>query len=71
VLHGWVVSIAVADLNGDGRPDLLVADGQVAMLLNIGGSPTTTTLISNVNPAAPNQMVTYTATGVRIVLDPV
>jgi len=67
--------LAVADLNGDGRPDAVVANqcfndnpncphGSADVLLNNTGphSPTTTALVSNVNPAAVNQQVVYTAT---------
>lgn len=56
------LSIAVADVSRDGRPDLLVADGQIGLLLNIDAPSTTTTLVSNANPVPPNQTVTYTAT---------
>ena len=55
--------IIIADLNGDGLPDLVVGnlqlyiggplDGIVGVLLNNSGphSPTTTTLVSSLNPA--------------------
>jgi hypothetical protein len=58
-------SVLARDLNGDGRPDLAVATFySVGVLLNNFGphTPTTTALASNVNPAIPNQLVTYTAT---------
>ncbi len=54
-------SIAIADVSGDGRPDLLVAEGAIGLFLNIDAPSTTTTLISNANPVPPNQTVTYTA----------
>jgi hypothetical protein len=66
-------SLAVADVNGDGRPDVLVAnlegaggptyEGSVGVLLNNTGSstPTTTTLVSSLNPSTFGQTVTFTA----------
>jgi hypothetical protein len=59
-------SIAAADLNGDGRPDVLVTNfssNRVGVLMNNAGTPPTTiTLASSVNPAALKQVVTYRAT---------
>jgi Bacterial Ig-like domain (group 3)/FG-GAP-like repeat len=59
-------SAAAADVNGDGRPDLLVANlgSLVGVLLNNSGphTPTTTALTSSENPARVKQRVTYTAT---------
>jgi Bacterial Ig-like domain (group 3)/FG-GAP-like repeat/IPT/TIG domain len=60
-------SVALADLNGDGRLDMVVSicadaqctQGAVAVLMNIG--PTATTLMSSPNPSVIGQSVTFTA----------
>jgi hypothetical protein len=68
-------SVAVADVNGDGKPDLLVANycasssncnndsnGSVGVLINTSLTATTTTLASSQNPSNFGQAVTFTAT---------
>jgi hypothetical protein len=57
-----VAFIAVADLNHDGRPDLITGAMIVSVLLNDSMAKTTVTVVSSVDPSAINQPVTFTAT---------
>jgi Big-like domain-containing protein/VCBS repeat protein len=66
------LSIAAADVNGDGKPDLLVGNkcvshtdcttGGVGVLLGTAGVKTTTSLTSSLNPSTFGHAVTFTAT---------
>jgi hypothetical protein len=70
-------SIAVADVNGDGSPDLMLTngcnlscnqttDGTVGVLLNtiqgFSKAPTSISLVSSVNPSVQGQLVKFAAT---------
>jgi hypothetical protein len=63
--------IVMRDVNGDGRPDLIVINGgvgsnNVAVLLNNNGAPASiTTLVPSGNPVDVKKPVTYTATVAR------
>lgn len=61
--NGEADSIAIADLNHDGWPDLVVGTyNGVGVLLNVGKHIfTTTTLVSSLNPSVIEQTVTFTA----------
>jgi hypothetical protein len=59
------INIVAADVNGDGRPDVVgIFDTGMEVAINNTGphQPSTTALTSDAAPAAPNQVVTYTAT---------
>ncbi len=62
----YLGSIVAVDVNGDGKADVVVANttsSTVGVLLNNSGAPpTTTSLVSSVNPASPLETVVYTAT---------
>jgi len=67
----WTEAVAVADLNGDRRPDLVVASicggpgciyGTLAVFLNKTSFTTRTAITASLNPSIVNQQVTLTAT---------
>jgi hypothetical protein len=64
-------SLAVSDVNGDGKPDVLVANqcfdssctnGGIGVLLNISTKASTTALLASPAPSGFGQVVTLTAT---------
>lgn len=60
-------SVAVADVNGDGRPDVVVTLGTnifgvVGVMLRVGDIPTTTEVVSSINPSVFGQVLTLAAT---------
>jgi len=68
----FATSVVAADVNGDGKPDLVAGNeyggdslgGAVGVLLNnstSAPSPTTTTLTSALNPSVYGQLLTFTA----------
>jgi hypothetical protein len=67
----WPSAVAVADLNHDGKPDIVTGNSfgtstssiysSVGVLINGGGSTTTTGLTSGLNPSVYGQVVTFTA----------
>jgi hypothetical protein len=71
--YDFAIAVTVADVNHDGKPDIVVAngvfegigtnpDGSVGVLINTTAIPTTTQLVSSLNPSDLGQSVTFTAT---------
>lgn len=56
------LAIAVGDVNGDGKEDLLVANGDVGVLLGTAQFATTTNLRSSLNPSVYGQSVSLVST---------
>jgi hypothetical protein len=53
-------SIGVADVNGDRRPDLLLANGGLGVLINTTPWPTTAALATSFNPSDFGRSLTFT-----------
>ncbi len=81
----FATAIVARDVNGDGKPDLLVGhieslsclknhndceEGSVAVLLGTARFVTATTLSSNLNPSLYGQAVTFTATVTSVASTP-
>jgi hypothetical protein len=78
----YASSVVSADVNQDGKPDLVIADactyggvcgspdGLVAVALNTFSANTTTRVVASAQPANPGQLVTFSATVASIVSVP-
>ena len=56
------IAIAVGDVTGDGRPDVVVQAGSFGVFVHTGRYPTMNALSSSANPSPAGQPVTFTAT---------